>query len=98
VSLDAGARTGPAGAAGAAAGARRARQPACRPRARTVCERAACAQAGPPTPPPPPLAPRAPLQKRVCPRGNDCPFAHSMTEYFLHPSRYRTQMCNDGAK
>ncbi|GBF96125.1 hypothetical protein Rsub_08873 [Raphidocelis subcapitata] len=29
--------------------------------------------------------------KRLCPRGNDCPFAHSMTEY-------RTQMCNDGAK
>jgi len=45
--------------------------------------------------PPPPLHDP---QKRVCPRGTECPFAHSMTEYFLHPSRYRTQMCNDGGK
>ncbi|KIY99041.1 Zinc finger CCCH domain-containing protein 50 [Monoraphidium neglectum] len=36
--------------------------------------------------------------KRVCPRGASCPFAHSMPEYFLHPSRYRTQLCNDGNK
>jgi hypothetical protein len=50
--------------------------------------------------PPTPLCPLLTWhpQKRVCPRGKDCPFAHSMTEYFLHPSRYRTQLCNDGSR
>jgi len=33
----------------------------------------------------------------VCPRGDTCPYAHNVFEYWLHPSRYRTQLCNDGA-
>ncbi|GBF92980.1 hypothetical protein Rsub_05816 [Raphidocelis subcapitata] len=34
--------------------------------------------------------------RRPCPRGADCPFAHSAYEYFLHPDRLRTQMCRNG--
>ena len=32
----------------------------------------------------------------VCPRGDLCPYAHNVFEYWLHPTRYRTQLCNDG--
>lgn len=32
----------------------------------------------------------------ACPRGDSCTFAHNVFEYWLHPSRYRTQLCNDG--
>lgn len=32
-----------------------------------------------------------------CPRGERCPFAHNVFEYWLHPSRYRTQLCNIAA-
>ncbi|KAI8467983.1 MAG: hypothetical protein J3K34DRAFT_369935 [Monoraphidium minutum] len=31
-----------------------------------------------------------------CRRGDACPFAHGVFECWLHPSRYRTQMCTDG--
>eukprot|EP00798_Chlamydomonas_sp_ICE-L_P021559 gene21559-28552_t len=31
-----------------------------------------------------------------CPRGDGCSHAHNVFEYWLHPSRYRTQMCNKG--
>lgn len=31
-----------------------------------------------------------------CPRGDSCPYAHNVFEYWLHPNRYRTQLCNDG--
>lgn len=27
-----------------------------------------------------------------------CPYAHNVFEYWLHPTRYRTQMCNDGSR
>lgn len=37
------------------------------------------------------------VQARKCPRGDACPYAHNVFEYWLHPSRYRTQMCKDGA-
>ena len=30
-----------------------------------------------------------------CKRGDDCPYAHSTFEYWLHPTRYRTQLCKD---
>eukprot|EP00798_Chlamydomonas_sp_ICE-L_P007283 gene7283-399_t len=33
-----------------------------------------------------------------CPRGDGCSCAHNVFEYWLHPSRYRTQMCNEGPK
>eukprot|EP00798_Chlamydomonas_sp_ICE-L_P022321 gene22321-29396_t len=33
-----------------------------------------------------------------CPRGEACPYAHTVFEYWLHPSRYRTQMCSYGAE
>eukprot|EP00210_Caulerpa_lentillifera_P006120 g5847.t1 len=32
-----------------------------------------------------------------CPRGNDCPYAHNLFEFWLHPTRYRTQLCNKPA-
>ncbi|KAL4428504.1 hypothetical protein ABPG75_002593 [Micractinium tetrahymenae] len=31
-----------------------------------------------------------------CIRGEKCPYAHNVFEYWLHPTRYRTQLCNDG--
>jgi len=31
-----------------------------------------------------------------CPRGDSCTYAHNVFEYWMHPSRYRTQLCNDG--
>lgn len=31
-----------------------------------------------------------------CPRGDNCCFAHNVFEYWLHPSRYRTQLCSYG--
>lgn len=31
-----------------------------------------------------------------CIRGDKCPYAHNVFEYWLHPTRYRTQLCNDG--
>ncbi|BDA47830.1 probable zinc finger CCCH domain-containing protein 50 at N-terminal half [Coccomyxa sp. Obi] len=35
-------------------------------------------------------------QARKCPRGDACPYAHNVFEYWLHPTRYRTQLCKDG--
>lgn len=29
-------------------------------------------------------------------RGELCPYAHGVFECWLHPSRYRTQLCKDG--
>eukprot|EP00878_Enallax_costatus_P025517 GHUV01027304.1.p1 GENE.GHUV01027304.1~~GHUV01027304.1.p1 ORF type:complete len:183 (+),score=15.61 GHUV01027304.1:258-806(+) len=34
-------------------------------------------------------------RKGTCKRGNGCPYAHGVFEVWLHPSRYRTQMCKD---
>ena len=31
-------------------------------------------------------------------RGDSCPYAHNVFEYWLHPTRYRTQLCNDMEK
>lgn len=31
-----------------------------------------------------------------CAFGDECPYAHNVFEYWLHPTRYRTQMCKDG--
>jgi len=33
-----------------------------------------------------------------CPRGANCPYAHGIFESWLHPSRYRTQLCKDGLR
>lgn len=33
-----------------------------------------------------------------CEKGDSCLYSHSVFEYWLHPSRYRTQLCNDGAE
>ncbi|XP_029127007.1 zinc finger CCCH domain-containing protein 23, partial [Cajanus cajan] len=35
-------------------------------------------------------------RKGNCNRGDTCQFAHGVFECWLHPSRYRTQLCNDG--
>ncbi|QDZ19593.1 zinc finger CCCH domain-containing protein [Chloropicon primus] len=36
-------------------------------------------------------------RKGTCKRGDACEYAHGVFECWLHPSRYRTQMCTDGA-
>uniref|UniRef100_A0A061S1L3 Cys3his zinc finger protein atcth n=1 Tax=Tetraselmis sp. GSL018 TaxID=582737 RepID=A0A061S1L3_9CHLO len=36
------------------------------------------------------------FRKGFCKRGDSCHFAHGVFECWLHPSRYRTQMCTDG--
>lgn len=33
----------------------------------------------------------------MCIRGDACPYAHGIFESWLHPTRYRTQLCTDGA-
>lgn len=33
----------------------------------------------------------------ACIRGDACPYAHGVFECWLHPGRYRTQLCTDGA-
>ncbi len=38
------------------------------------------------------------MQDQSCTRGDACPYAHNVFEYWLHPTRYRTQLCNDGEK
>jgi hypothetical protein len=37
------------------------------------------------------------LPQGFCIRGDLCPYAHGVFECWLHPSRYRTQLCKDGA-
>ncbi|WIA38532.1 hypothetical protein OEZ86_001851 [Tetradesmus obliquus] len=32
-----------------------------------------------------------------CPRGMDCPLSHTVFERWLHPQRFRTQLCTNGA-
>lgn len=32
----------------------------------------------------------------VCPRGELCPYAHGVFEYWLHPAKYRTRVCTAG--
>lgn len=49
-------------------------------------------------PPPHDPTPRLPLQKKACLRGPNCPYSHNVFEYFLHPSRYRTRLCDFGAE
>jgi len=36
------------------------------------------------------------FRKGNCKRGDGCPFAHGVFECWLHPSRYRTQLCKEG--
>ena len=38
-----------------------------------------------------------PAQGAECPRGDACPYTHCIQEYWLHPNRYKTQMCKIGA-
>lgn len=33
----------------------------------------------------------------ACRRGDACPYAHGVFEYWLHPTKYRTRACNAGA-
>jgi hypothetical protein len=35
-------------------------------------------------------------RRPACPRGERCGFAHNAWEYWLHPTRYRTEMCKLG--
>jgi hypothetical protein len=37
------------------------------------------------------------VQEGNCAFGDHCPYAHNVFEYWLHPTRYRTQLCNDGS-
>lgn len=36
-------------------------------------------------------------QNQACAYGDQCPYSHNVFEYWLHPSRYRTQLCNIAA-
>ncbi|KAL4418684.1 hypothetical protein ABPG77_008693 [Micractinium sp. CCAP 211/92] len=36
-------------------------------------------------------------QEGRCAFGDSCPYAHSIFEYWLHPSRFRTQLCKEGS-
>ncbi|XP_051119424.1 zinc finger CCCH domain-containing protein 23-like [Andrographis paniculata] len=36
------------------------------------------------------------FRKGVCKKGDSCDYAHGVFECWLHPSRYRTQLCKDG--
>ncbi|KAF6141953.1 hypothetical protein GIB67_037921 [Kingdonia uniflora] len=38
----------------------------------------------------------ADFRRGSCPRGDSCEFAHGVFECWLHPARYRTQLCKDG--
>lgn len=35
---------------------------------------------------------------RSCPRGDDCPCTHSLFEYWLHPTRFKTEICSRGSR
>ncbi|KDD74655.1 hypothetical protein H632_c1155p0, partial [Helicosporidium sp. ATCC 50920] len=35
-------------------------------------------------------------RKGLCKRGDLCPFSHGVFESWLHPSKYRTQLCQEG--
>jgi hypothetical protein len=35
-------------------------------------------------------------RRPTCPRGERCCFSHNMWEYWLHPTRYRTELCKLG--
>ena len=48
-------------------------------------------------PAPRPPSPLPCAQSGRCPRGDNCPYAHSVFELHLHPNRYRTQLCTMGA-
>ena len=37
------------------------------------------------------------FRKGSCPRSDACEFSHGVFECWLHPSRYRTQLCKDGS-
>lgn len=37
------------------------------------------------------------MQGGSCARGDACAYTHSVQEYWLHPDRYKTQMCKNGA-
>jgi hypothetical protein len=34
---------------------------------------------------------------KQCPAGDACSFAHNVFERYLHPDKYRTQLCVEGA-
>ncbi|KAJ0448074.1 putative transcription factor C3H family [Helianthus annuus] len=36
------------------------------------------------------------FRRGCCVRGDTCEFSHGVFEYWLHPSRYRTEACKDG--
>ena len=38
------------------------------------------------------------FKRDACKRGDACEFAHGVFETNLHPSRYRTSMCTEGAR
>lgn len=35
---------------------------------------------------------------QTCPQGDTCPFAHSIFESWLHPTRFRTKLCKFGTR
>ncbi|KAF8066266.1 SULTR2 [Scenedesmus sp. PABB004] len=37
-------------------------------------------------------------QSKACPRGDVCPYSHSIFEYWMHPARFRAQLCSFGTE
>jgi hypothetical protein len=37
-------------------------------------------------------------KRGICLRGDGCPYAHGVYECWLHPARYRTQLCKEGPR
>ena len=46
---------------------------------------------------PPSMLLLLPLPQGSCKRGDTCGYAHGVFECWLHPARYRTQLCKEGA-
>ncbi|KIZ06466.1 Zinc finger CCCH domain-containing protein 10 [Monoraphidium neglectum] len=42
----------------------------------------------------PKLCPKA---RRACRKGRSCPYAHNVFEHWLHPSRFKTEICQHGS-
>jgi hypothetical protein len=43
----------------------------------------------------PKLCPKA---RRACRKGRACPYAHNVFEHWLHPSRFKTEICQHGSR
>jgi len=38
------------------------------------------------------------MRSALCTQGDSCTYSHGVYECWLHPAKYRTQLCKDGAQ